>query len=105
VSVTITDDILRAAHIMNNIEKQSEPIPDEFASYEEAAEFWDTHDTTDYLEAFQTVDVQAELRKRHYEVEVDEDIIKELRKRSQRLGIPVSQLVSEMLRKQISRAA
>ena len=105
MSVTITDDILRAAHIMNNIEKQSEPIPDEFASYEEAAEFWDTHDTTDYLEAFQTVDVQAELRKRHYEVEVDEDIIKELRKRSQRLGIPVSQLVSEMLRKQISRAA
>ena len=75
---------------------------------EEAAEFWDTHDThdtTDYLEAFQTVDVQAELRKRHYEVEVDEDIIEELHKRSQRLGIPVSQLVSEMLRKQISRSA
>jgi hypothetical protein len=90
---------------MNNKEKQSEPIPNEFASYEEAAEFWDTHDTTDYLEAFQTVDVQAELRKRHYEVEVDEDIIEELRSRAQRLGIPVSQLVSEMLRKQISRAA
>ncbi len=95
---------------MNNKKKQSEPIPsepipNEFASYEEAAEFWDTHDTTDYLEAFKTVDVQAELRKRHYEVEVDEDIIEEFRKRAQRLGIPVSQLVSEMLRKQISRAA
>jgi len=29
-----------------------DPLPDEFASYEEAAEFWDSHDTTDYPEAF-----------------------------------------------------
>jgi hypothetical protein len=48
---------------------------DEFASYEEAAEFWDTHDMTDFPEAFQTVEMQAELRQRHYEVEIDEDII------------------------------
>ena len=30
-----------------------DPIPDEFSSYEEAAEFWDTHDTTDYPDAFE----------------------------------------------------
>ena len=34
-----------------------------------------THDTTDYPEVFQTVETQAELRRRHYEVEVDEDVI------------------------------
>ncbi|MEW6379122.1 MAG: CopG family antitoxin [bacterium] len=90
---------------MNSKKKQIDPIPDEFASYEEAAEFWDTHDTTDYLEIFQTVDVQGELKKRRYEVEVDEDIIDELHKRAQKLGITVSQLVSEMLRKQILRSA
>ncbi len=28
---------------MKNKRKQVEPIPDEFANYEEAAEFWDTH--------------------------------------------------------------
>ena len=28
------------------------PIP-EFASYEEEAEFWDTHDVTEYFDAFQ----------------------------------------------------
>ena len=33
---------------MNNKQKQIDPLPDEFSSYEEAAEFWDTHDTTDY---------------------------------------------------------
>ena len=60
---------------MNDIKKHVDPTPDEFASYEEAAEFWDTHDTTDYPEASQTMDLQAELRRRYYEVEIDEDVI------------------------------
>lgn len=34
--------------------KRVEPIPTEFASYEKAAEFWETHDTTDYPGAFRT---------------------------------------------------
>jgi hypothetical protein len=46
--------------------KQIDPIPDEFASPDEAAEFWDTHDTTDYPRAFRTVRVVAELRNRHF---------------------------------------
>ena len=37
---------------MKNKKNQIEPIPEEFESYEEAAEFWDTHDTTDYLDFF-----------------------------------------------------
>jgi hypothetical protein len=50
-------------------QEQIDPIPDEFSSYEEAAEFWETHDTTDYPDAFRTVEVRPELRRRHYEVE------------------------------------
>jgi hypothetical protein len=46
--------------MMSNKVKQVDSIPDEFASYEEAAEFWDTHDTTDYLSSFETVSVDAE---------------------------------------------
>jgi hypothetical protein len=42
-------------------EKPVAPIPEEFASHEEAAEFWDTNDTTDYPDAFRTVeDIQIE---------------------------------------------
>jgi CopG antitoxin of type II toxin-antitoxin system len=52
-----------------------DPIPEEFGSYEEAAEFWDTHDTTDYPENFVTVAVDAELQRRHYEIEIDEELI------------------------------
>ncbi len=90
---------------MNDRKKPIEPIPEEFATYEEAAEFWDTHDTTDYPEAFQTVELQAELRERHYEIEIDEDIIKVLRERAQKRGMPIRRLVSEMLRQQITLAA
>lgn len=60
--------------VMND--KKVDPIPAEFSSYEEAAEFWDTHDTTDYPENFETVSVESNLRRRHYEVDSDDDLMK-----------------------------
>lgn len=87
---------------MKNKKNQIEPLPEEFENYEEAVEFWDTHDTTDYLDFFQTVDVESELQKRHYEVEIDEDIIKLLNKQAHKLGISISSLISDMLRKQLT---
>ena len=50
---------------MSDKGKQGDPIPEEFTSYEEAADFWDTHDTTDYPDSFETVSVEAEFRHRH----------------------------------------
>ena len=41
--------------------KPIEPTPDHFDSYEAAAAFWETHDTTDYLDEFRTVEVHSEL--------------------------------------------
>ena len=90
---------------MSKKDKHVDPIPKEFSSYEEAAEFWDTHDTTDYPDSFQDVDVQAKFQKRHYEVEVDEDLMKALRKQAQELGVPVSRLASDLLRRQISTSS
>ena len=81
-------------------------IPEEFNSYEEAVEFWEVHDTTDYPDAFQTIEVEdAELRQRHYEVEIDPDLIEVLRERARKNGIPVSRLISNMLRQHMRSAA
>ena len=52
--------------------EKPDELPEEFNSYEEAAEFWDTHDTTDYLDEFRTVEVKSELCNRHFEIEEDE---------------------------------
>lgn len=90
---------------MSDKQKQVDPIPEEFASYEEAADFWDTHDTTDYLDSFDTVAVEAELKRRRYEVEIDEELMNALTEQAQKRGIAVSQLVSEMLKEKIRPAA
>ncbi len=90
---------------MTDKQKVIDPIPEEFASYEEAAEFWDTHDTTDYLDSFETVSVQTELKSRRYEVEIDADLIPVLSKQAQKRGVKVSSLVSELLREKIRPAA
>ena len=81
--------------------KDADPIPEEFDSYEEAAEFWDTHDTTDYPDAFRTVEVESEFRSRHYEVELEEEVIKKLQARARQKGVTVSRLASDLLREQL----
>lgn len=87
---------------MPNSGKRVDPLPDEFASYEEAAAFWDTHDTTDYPEAFQTVEVEeVVLRQRRYEVEIDEDVLRLLREQARQRDIPLSRLASDLLRQQL----
>ncbi|HRW11092.1 MAG TPA: CopG family antitoxin [Caldilineaceae bacterium] len=81
-----------------NKTKQIDPIPEEFDSYEEAAEFWDNHDTTDYPDEFVTVHMNTELRQRHYVVELDEDVVITLRKLASKKGVAVRKLASELLR-------
>ncbi len=82
-----------------------EPTPANFESYEAAAEFWDTHDTTDYLDEFRTVEVNAELRVRHFEVEIDENVVKVLQVQAKEKGVKMNDLASSLLRQQLGMAA
>ncbi len=83
---------------MTDKKKDIEPIPEDFGSYEEAAEFWDKHDTTDYPDAFETVEVETDFRGRHYEVEVDADVMEVLRKRASERGLSVRQVLGDLVR-------
>ena len=38
---------------------RSKKIPEEFKTYEEAAEFWDTHDSTDYLDELEEIEIKV----------------------------------------------
>jgi hypothetical protein len=58
---------------MSNNPRLIDPLPDEVASYEEAADFWDRHDTMDYPDNFDTVATQAEFKQRRYDVDVISD--------------------------------
>jgi len=85
--------------------KHVEPTPDNFQSYEAAADFWDSHDTTDYLDEFRTVEVNTELRARHFEVEIDEQVAKALQAQAKEKGVRISDLAFSLLRQQLGMAA
>jgi len=46
--------------------KKLKKIPEEFKTYEEAADFWDTHDSTDYLDNLEEIEVEVDIQKKHY---------------------------------------
>jgi hypothetical protein len=77
-------------------------LPEEFTSYEAAAEFWDTHDTTDYLELSRPVKVVSEFKERHYDVEIDAGVVESLRRHSKKRGVTLGHLVSDLLRQQLA---
>lgn len=85
--------------------KVRDSIPEQFATYEEAAEFWDRHDTTDYPEAFRTVKVQADLHSRHLEVEIEPQVENLLRSQARRRRLSVVQLVNRILRQALTTSA
>jgi len=84
--------------------KKVDAIPGEFCSYEEAAAFWDRHDTTHYPDKFKTVKVVSEFCNRHYEIPIDGDVAVTLQKRARRAGVPAGRLASDLLRKELRAA-
>ena len=79
------------------------PLPDEFASEDQAAEFWDAHSITDYEDALEPADLVVDLKRRHYEIEVDEESFIALRSSAQEQHKPVKQLASEIIRQGLDR--
>ena len=87
---------------MPDIDKQVDPLPNEFRSEEEAAEFWDTHSITDYEEFLEPVDLEVDLKRRHFEIEVDEESFLVLRDRAKKLQKPAKELASEILKQKLA---
>lgn len=81
--------------------KRIEPIPAGFSSYEEAAEFWDTHDTTQYPGDFRTVRLVGRLRNRHYQIEIEPDVVRGLRTRARQTGVTLGHLANRILRQRL----
>lgn len=85
--------------------KRPSVTPEQFRDYDEAADFWDNHDTTDSLDEFRTVDVGGELRERHFEVELEEDVVRALQSKAKEQGLSLSDLASTLLRQKLNEAA
>ena len=58
--------------------KNLDQIPQQFATIEEAGEFWDRHDLADYWDLTEEAEFEVDLQRHRYLVAVDPDLAKEL---------------------------
>lgn len=87
-------------NLKNKTVKSRDEIPENFDSYEAAAEFWDTHDVSDYLDLTEEVsDVQIKLKRKHFKIEPD--ITAELSKRAREKGISTETLINLWLQEKL----
>jgi len=86
---------------MTSTGDERDQIPEEFPSAEEAGRFWDTHDSTEYLDQMEPVDADVRLVGRHFEIEVDEQVVQALRRRATVEHVAASELANELLRREL----
>ncbi|MBW2167071.1 MAG: hypothetical protein JRG74_13560 [Deltaproteobacteria bacterium] len=72
-----------------------------FKTYEKAADWFDTHDMSDYEDQMQPVDFQFDLRKNRNWVELEGKIAKNVRQLAKKQRIPTRRLVNELLKERL----
>jgi hypothetical protein len=75
-----------------------------FNTYEDAAEWFDTHDMSDYKDEMIPVDFQFDLRRNREWVELERDIAKGVRKLAREQHIPTRKLVNELLKERLENS-
>ena len=87
---------------MKKTNSQTDQLPEEFASEDEAAEFWDTHSISDYEAFLEPSDMELKLTRRHFEIEIDEESFHALRDRAKKQNKLIKQLASDILKEKLS---
>ncbi len=78
-----------------NKRNKVEPIPDHFDGFDELANFWDTHDLTDYENHVKEVNYKVAVTPtRHFVLTLSDELTKELRKAVQREGVSMQTLIN-----------
>ena len=89
---------------MRDKNRKKDPIPESFATEEEAGEFWDTHSTADYEEYLEPVNMTIDIKKTRYEIEVDKEIFMALLKYAEKTRQSINNLASSILKKELISA-
>jgi hypothetical protein len=82
--------------------KSREPIPPTFASLGEAADFWDAHDLTDYLDQTQEVEAQVEIGRRTFLTALEPELAKKVSAFAAKQGIGTETLINVWLSEKLA---
>jgi hypothetical protein len=70
-------------------------------SVHEMAEFWDSHDATDWDDRTQEVDINFDIRARRHYIAVDPDLLVRLRALAYERGLSTESLANLMLQERV----
>jgi len=90
------------ANEKNKAVKKRDPLPERFTTIEEAAEFWDTHDSADYEEYMRDVECQVNIKRRTYMISLDSNLYRKLRVIAKERGVKPETLVNLWLQEKAS---
>jgi hypothetical protein len=79
---------------MANKKEQLDPIPEQFGSIEAAAEFWDTHDLSDYETQTTEVDFTVNSLRHWHLVAIDPELAIRIAHEARQCGISAETLVN-----------
>lgn len=78
---------------------ERDPLPGQFKTIDELVEFWDTHDTEDYPEAWREVQFDVRIKQRKYpHIILEPGLAQELEQRARRQHVSLNELVNELLK-------
>ncbi len=91
---------------MPKSKKPVDTLPQSFKTIDEFIEFWDTHSTADYPEAFREIKEPVHLReRRHYRIALSPRVGKKLAEQARAEGITLEKLVNHVLKEHLRREA
>jgi len=84
--------------------KPGDPIPKHFKSMAEAADFWDSHDLTDYLGQTREVKADVDIRRRVFLTALEPELAKKLIACARKQGVSTETLINVWLTEKVAAA-
>lgn len=76
-------------------DSNKDPLPKTFDTFEEMADFWDTHDITDYEDSLTPVDAEVSAHPKHqYIITLSDTLDRTLREVQKAEGVPLNTLIN-----------
>ncbi len=97
--------MLRSVDGMAKNKKTREPLPKSFKTLDQFTEFWDTHSTADYPEAFREVKGKVNIQYRRYLVALEPQLLKRISERAKEKGVSTETLVNVWLGEKLRETA
>jgi hypothetical protein len=86
---------------MSGNKLKRDPLPEEFNSIEEAADFWDTHSLADYKDQQQDIDFEVELKSEKNYFAVEQELSGIIDKLARTKGVLPETLINLWLKEKV----